>query len=91
MSDRPATRSDFDVALGRRLRAVRTEHGYSVSDVESRSGGRWKTATTASYERGSRSVTVRCLAELAEFYGRDTADLLPRPSVLIAMQIRGGQ
>jgi hypothetical protein len=39
--------------------------------------GRWTVEVVGSYERGHRAVTVIKLAELAEFYGLTTADLLP--------------
>jgi len=68
-------------ALGARLRAVRTAQHLSLHGVERKSGGRWKAVVVGSYERGDRAVSVQKLAELAEFYGVATSDLLPTEEV----------
>ena len=49
----------------------------TLMQVEHESAGRWKAAVVASYERAYRAVTVTKLAELAEFYGVRTEELLP--------------
>lgn len=67
----------YALALGRRLRAVRIQQGMSLAAVEERSGGQWKAVVVGSYERGDRAVSVRRLADLAEFYGIPTSELLP--------------
>ena len=68
---------DYAAALGARLRAVRRQRGMSLLQVEQESAGRWKAIVVGSYERGDRAVTVPRLAELAEFYGVHTEELLP--------------
>jgi transcriptional regulator with XRE-family HTH domain len=65
-------------ALGRQLRAVRSERRLSLAAVERESGGRWKAVVVGSYERGDRAVSVARLAELAGFYGVPVSELLPR-------------
>ena len=69
--------SDYAQALGRRLRAIRTQQGLSLQGVEQRSQGRWKAVVVGSYERGDRAITVARLSELADFYGVPIAELLP--------------
>ena len=68
---------EYAVALGRRLRAVRRERGLTLHQVQEQSRGRWTVEVVGSYERARRAVTVTRLAELAEFYGLSTAELLP--------------
>jgi transcriptional regulator with XRE-family HTH domain len=69
--------SEYALALGARLRAIRTQQGLSLHGVEEKSHGRWKAVVVGSYERGDRSVTVQRLAELAGFYGVPMSELLP--------------
>jgi len=68
---------EYAAALGRRLRAVRRQRGLTLQQVEEQSEGRWTVEVVGSYERARRAVTVTRLAELAEFYGLTTAELLP--------------
>lgn len=68
---------DYCAAVGRLLRSVRWLRGMSLTQVERESAGRFKAVVVGSYERGDRAVTVSRLAELAEFYGVRTQDLLP--------------
>jgi len=68
---------EYAAALGRRLRAVRRQRGMTLHQVQEQSAGRWTVEAVGSYERGRRAVTVIKLAELAEFYGLTTAELLP--------------
>ena len=68
---------DYQAQLGARLRAVRTQQGLTLADVETRSDGRWKAVVVGSYERGDRAVSVARLSELAEFYDVPVGHLLP--------------
>jgi transcriptional regulator with XRE-family HTH domain len=70
--------------VGTRLRAIRTQQGRSLQQVETASRGRWKVAAVGSYERGDRMITMEGLAALAAFYGVPVHDLLPgaRPDPL---------
>lgn len=81
---------DYAAALGARLRAVRGLRGLSLMQVERESAGRFKAVVVGSYERGERAVTVSRLAELAEFYGVPTQDLLPVDSGAAAGAPRSG-
>ncbi len=49
----------------------------TLKQVELESAGRWTMVTIGSWERGDRAITVTKLAELAEFYGVRTDELLP--------------
>ena len=69
--------SEYAIALGNRLRAIRQQQGLSLQKVEAKSGGTWKAVVVGSYERGDRAVTVSRLAELADFYGVPLRELLP--------------
>jgi transcriptional regulator with XRE-family HTH domain len=68
---------DYSMALGARLRAVRRQLGMTLEQVEQRSQGRFKMIVVGSYERADRAITVQRLADLAEFYGVRTEQLLP--------------
>ena len=68
---------DTAQSLGARLRAVRQQHGLSLSGVETASGGVWKAVVVGSYERGDRTITVPKLIALAEFYGIPVWRLFP--------------
>jgi len=68
---------DYQAQLGARLRAVRTQQGLTLAEVEERSDGRWKAVVVGSYERGDRSVSVARLSELAAFYDVPVGHLLP--------------
>jgi len=74
----------YVTALGRRLRAVRRQSGKTLSQVEQQSAGQLTVKAVSSWERGDRAVTVARLAELAEFYGVPTEDLLPPQSMVAA-------
>jgi transcriptional regulator with XRE-family HTH domain len=94
-ADQPASSSlaptddEFARAVGRRLRAVRSQQRLSLHGVERKSGGRWKAVVVGSYERGDRAVSVARLAELAEFYGVPIGELLPQGDQ--PASVRGGE
>ncbi|MCI9887690.1 transcriptional regulator [Micrococcales bacterium 31B] len=67
----------YALALGAKLRAIRTQQGLSLQGVEDKSNGAWKAVVVGSYERGDRAVTTQRLAELADFYGVPITALLP--------------
>ena len=71
--------TDFSLAVGARLRAVRRQRGMSLADVEERSEGRWSASALGAYERGFRNITVPRLHALAEFYDVPMAVLLGEP------------
>ncbi|MEI9907898.1 MAG: helix-turn-helix domain-containing protein [Actinomycetota bacterium] len=55
--------------VAQRLRTLRKERGWSLSDVEKRSAGRITAVTLGSYERGDRTLSVKRSLELATFFG----------------------
>lgn len=69
--------NDNTKAIGGKLRAARERRGWSLSDVQRESGGRWKGVVVGSYERGDRNVTAAKLLELASFYDLPVSELLP--------------
>jgi transcriptional regulator with XRE-family HTH domain len=68
---------DYQQQLGQRLRAIRSQQGLTLQDVEDRSEGAWKAVVIGSYERGDRAVSVSKLSALARFYGVPMRELLP--------------
>lgn len=71
---------DFNYALGQRLRAARRQRGWSLGDVETRTGGEFKASVVGAYERGERAISVQRFVRLSDIYGTPAADLLPAPS-----------
>lgn len=71
------TDTDYAVELGRRLRAVRNRRGMSLLDVQEITHGRWTAGTLGAYERGSRTMRVHRLVELAELYDVPATLLVP--------------
>ena len=54
--------------VGLRLRAMRLARSWSLSDVEVRSNGLLKAVVLGSYERSSRTLSVRRAIQIAELY-----------------------
>ncbi len=69
--------NDYQLELGRRLRAIRDMQGRTLQDVERDSDGRWKAVVVGSWERGDRAISVAKLERLARFYGVPIWELLP--------------
>jgi XRE family aerobic/anaerobic benzoate catabolism transcriptional regulator len=65
-------------ALGRRARELRTDHGWTLGELASRSG--LSPRFLVALESGSANISVRRLAELAEALGTTPAALLSEPS-----------
>jgi len=61
--------------FGAKLRAIRRARGLSLSDVEALSKGRLKAVVLGSYERGSRSLSVRRAVDIAQLYEIPLAQL----------------
>ena len=70
--------SPYTQMVGDRLRRIRTQKQWSLSDVESRSNGEFKASVLGAYERGERAISVPRLERLARFYGVSVDQLLPR-------------
>lgn len=71
---------DFDQSLGERLRAARKRRGWSLNEVERRSGQEFKSSVLGAYERGERSISVQRLHRLSQIYMVDVAQLIPEGS-----------
>jgi len=71
MQDERITISDFSA----KLRSLRRARGWSLNDVEVMSNGRLKAVVLGSYERGSRSLSVKRALEIAELYGVPASQL----------------
>jgi transcriptional regulator with XRE-family HTH domain len=81
------TRDEEVVAeVGRRLRAVRVQRGWSLDAVGERSG-LVSGAAVGSYERGVREPKVSVLVHLAGVYGVPPAVLLPGMPLLDPVQM----
>jgi transcriptional regulator with XRE-family HTH domain len=70
--------SPFTLMVGERLRRIRQQKKWSLSDVESQSEGEFKASVLGAYERGERAISVPRLERLARFYGVTVDQLLPR-------------
>ena len=55
--------------VSERLRSIRHAQSLSLSDVELASNGAIKAVVLGSYERGSRSLSVKRAIQIADFYG----------------------
>ena len=55
--------------FGERIRAVRKAQSLSLSDVEKKSNGAFKSVVLGSYERGVRAMSVDRCQSLADIYG----------------------
>jgi transcriptional regulator with XRE-family HTH domain len=62
--------------VGKRLRRIRSERGWSLVDVQTMSGGEFKASVVGAYERGDRVLSISRLMRLAEVYGVDPSELL---------------
>ena len=78
LEDSPYTR-----LVGERLRRIRTQKKWSLSEVEQISGTEFKASVLGAYERGERAISVPRLERLAHFYGVGIDQLLPRDSLRV--------
>ena len=69
--------SSYSDLVGRRLRSIRRQRGFSLQDVQTLSEGEFKAAVLGAYERGERSISVPRLHRLAGYYDVPVAQLLP--------------
>ena len=70
--------SPFTRLVGERLRRIRQQKQWSLSDVENRSDSEFKASVLGAYERGERAISVPRLMRLAEVYDVPADSLLPR-------------
>ncbi|GMQ85020.1 MAG: hypothetical protein BMS9Abin07_0585 [Acidimicrobiia bacterium] len=67
----------YNELVGRRLRSIRRQRGFSLQEVQTLSDGEFKAAVLGAYERGERSLSVPRLHRLAGYYDLASAQLLP--------------
>ena len=72
--------SPFTRLVGDRLRRIRQQKQWSLSEVEANSDSEFKASVLGAYERGERAISVPRLERLARFYGVSIDQLLPRDS-----------
>ena len=61
--------SPFTRLVGERLRRIRQQKQWSLSEVEANSDSEFKASVLGAYERGERAISVPRLERLARFYG----------------------
>jgi transcriptional regulator with XRE-family HTH domain len=67
----------YNELVGRRLRSIRRQRGFSLQDVQTLSDGEFKAAVLGAYERGERSLSVPRLQRLSGYYDVPIAQMLP--------------
>lgn len=70
-------------ALGKLLRTMRQERGWSLSEVDRQSGGRWNQPLVGSYERAARNASWPQVMDLMAFYGNRTIAILEPGDVVV--------
>jgi len=68
---------EFNVSLGKRLRAARRRRGWSLGEVENQTAGEFKASVVGAYERGERAISVHRFVRLAQVYEVVPSELLP--------------
>jgi transcriptional regulator with XRE-family HTH domain len=68
----------YNNEVGRRLRSIRRQRGFSLLDVQRLSEGEFKAAVLGAYERGERSLSMPRLHRLAKFFGVPVRQMLPQ-------------
>jgi transcriptional regulator with XRE-family HTH domain len=81
--------NDRERQLGRRLRQLRRAGGYSLAQVAESTG--ISTSFISHIENGRSDITIGRLLELANFYGVDVSELLPRRRLAGGDVIRKGE
>ena len=56
------------ITIGKRLRRIRKEKGYSLYDVERITRGEFKVPTLASYETAKRKISISRISKLVSVY-----------------------
>lgn len=67
-------------SVSQRLRSIRRSRGWTLHDVEKRSGGSIKAVVMGSYERGTRAISLARALELANLFAIPIANLLGEPN-----------
>ena len=69
--------TEFNLQLGRNLRAERVRRGLSLRDVADLTADEFKSSVVGAYERGERAITVIRLNRLCQIYGISMSVVLP--------------
>ena len=68
-------------SVAARLRTIRKSRGWTLHDIESRTGGSVKAVVMGSYERGTRAISLARALELANLFAIPISDLLNEPNL----------
>ena len=74
-------------SISHRIRKLRKDRGWSLSDVEGLSKGKFKAIALGSYERGDRALSLRRAIDLAAIYSVPLHYLLAEPEI----EVSGGK
>lgn len=67
-------------SVATRLRTIRKSRGWTLHDIESRTGGSVKAVVMGSYERGTRAISLARALELANLFAIPISELLSEPN-----------
>lgn len=70
-----------EASIGARLRQIRHGHGWTLKDVEERSGGRFTIGSVGAYERGTRMISAERLVALCAVYDVHPTVLFDEPEL----------
>ena len=76
MKTSPAFSQPTPESVALRLRSIRKSRGWTLNDIEGRSGGSIKAVVMGSYERGTRAISLARALELANLFAIPIVDLL---------------
>ena len=68
-------------SVATRLRTIRKSRGWTLHDIEKRTGGSIKAVVMGSYERGTRAISLARALELANLFAIPISELLSEPSL----------
>jgi transcriptional regulator with XRE-family HTH domain len=68
-------------SVATRLRTIRKSRGWTLHDIENRTGGSIKAVVMGSYERGTRAISLARALELANLFAIPISELLSEPSL----------
>lgn len=82
---------EYNVKVGKRLRAIRRQRSMSLQDVARATDGEFKAAVLGAYERGERSLSLPRLNRLAMHYEVPMSQLLPEEDTFkVVPALEGG-
>jgi len=72
---------EFNLQLGRNLRAERVRRGLALLDVAEITDNEFKSSVLGAYERGERAMTVIRLKRLCQVYEISMSVVLPNEDI----------